>query len=238
MTALRPPFERELELLANAELRILGLVPGSSNVTFVAEATLAGESTWAIYKPEAGEKPLWDFERGLHARERAAFLLSEALGWHLVPPTVVRDDAPAGTGSLQWFVEHEGEHYFTLFEGDLDAHDQLRRVALFDALANNTDRKSGHVLQDADGVVWGIDHGLCFSDEPKLRTVIWEFQGEEIDRELLDDVERIADEVPPEVAELLSPDEVAALRERAAFLTRVPYLPRRRSDYDYPWPLV
>lgn len=238
MSRPEPPFARELDLLSHGDLRILGLVPSSSNVTFIVEASRGDESTWGVYKPEAGERPLWDFDPGLHARERAAFLLSEALGWHVVPPTVVRDDAPAGVGSVQWFIEHEGEHYFTLFDGDLDAHDQLRRLAVFDVISNNTDRKSGHVLQDVDGHIWGIDHGLCFSDEPKLRTVVWEFAGEEVDAHLLADLAPLADAIPDPISELLRDDEADALRERIARLLRVPYLPRRTSDYDYPWPLV
>lgn len=238
MSRPAPPFARELDLLTHGALRIEGLVRASSNVTFVVEATKGRDAAWGVYKPEAGERPLWDFEAGLHARERAAFLLSESLGWHLVPPRVVRDDGPAGIGSVQWFIEHSGEHYFTLFEGDPDAHDQLRRLAVFDVIANNTDRKSGHVLRDADGHVWGIDHGLCFSAEPKLRTVVWDFAGEPIDDDLLADLAPLAESVSAELGDLLTEDELAALRERASRLLRVPFLPRRVSDFEYPWPLV
>ena len=132
----------------------------------------------AIYKPVRGERPLWDFPSGLHRREVAAWELSEYLGWHLVPPTIMRD-GPFGEGSLQLFVAADFEqHYFTLYEGRADLHDALRRMCAFDLLANNTDRKSGHCLLGLDGRIWGIDHGLCFAEDFKLRTVIWEFGGE------------------------------------------------------------
>lgn len=117
-------------------------------------------------------------------------------------------------------------------------HEQARRLAVFDVLTNNTDRKAGHVLRDADGRVWGIDHGLCFAAEPKLRTVIWDFAGEEIDERLLADVEPLTKEVPDDVARLLDAEEVTALRRRAARLVRLPYLPHPTSPYQYPWPLI
>ncbi len=234
----QPGFERELELLAGGELGFVGQVAESSNVTLVLDVTRGADYHWAVYKPEAGERPLWDFPPGLHAREVAAFLLSEHLGWHLVPPTLTRHDAPAGVGSLQWFVENDGAHYFTLHEQASTSHDALRRLAVFDVLTNNTDRKAGHVLRDADGRVWGIDHGLCFAAEPKLRTVIWDFAGEEIDERLLADVEPLTKEVPDDVARLLDAEEVTALRRRAARLVRLPYLPHPTSPYQYPWPLI
>lgn len=228
----------QLDLLAHGEVGIVGRVQGSSNLTLVVEVTRGEEYSWAIYKPEAGERPLHDFEPGLHARERAAYLLSEWLGWHLVPPTVVRDDAPLGTGSLQWFVENDGEHYFTLFREQPATHDDLRRVAVFDVLTNNTDRKSGHVLRDGAGRIWAIDHGLCFHAQPKLRTVIWEFGGEPVPESLLADVERVAEGVPDAVAALLDPAEASQVRRRARRLLSAPTLPHAVSDWAYPWPLV
>lgn len=241
MNPLCPPFDRELALLHHGELGIVAQLAESSNLTFVLEATDGtedGDYGWAVYKPELGERPLHDFARGLHGREEAAFLLSEHLGWHIVPPTVTRADAPFGIGSLQWYIENEGMHYFPLLETRPDLHGQLRRMAVFDMLTNNTDRKSGHVLLDAADHVWGIDHGLCFSAHPKLRTVIWDFAGEEIDAELLAAVEPLIDEVPADVAALLTPDEVAALQSRASRIVRLPQLPHPRSHYHYPWPLV
>jgi uncharacterized repeat protein (TIGR03843 family) len=241
VTAPTPPFDRELGLLNHGELGIVAQLAESSNLAFVLEASDGGEDGdygWAVYKPAVGERPLHDFARGLHGREEAAFRLSEYLGWHIVPPTVTRVDAPFGIGSLQWYIENEGMHYFPLLETRPDLHGQLRRLAVFDMLANNTDRKSGHVLLDAADHVWGIDHGLCFSAQPKLRTVIWDFAGEEIDAEMLTAVEPLIDEVPADVAELLAPDEVSALRSRASRIVRLPQLPHPRSHYHYPWPLV
>lgn len=239
-----PPYEAELALLAHGTAGFVGQVRDSSNVTLVLELT--GEGTpdgdlaygWGVFKPVAGEAPLHDFEPGLHRRERAAFLLSEHLGWHVVPPTVIREVEPLGEGSLQWYIENDGMHYLPLEEGHPEVRDQLRRLAVFDVLANNTDRKSGHVLWDANHHVWGIDHGLCFSADPKLRTVIWDFEGEDIDAGLLAAVEEIALSVPEDVAELLSAREVVALRRRAARLVREPVLPTLESPYQYPWPLV
>ena len=146
-----------------------------------------------IYKPLRGERPLWDFEPGLHRREVAAYHLSEAMGLDLVPPTVLRD-GPYGEGSVQWFVDVDHrQHYFTIHEERPDLHDTLRAVALFDLLANNTDRKSGHVLIDGDDHIWGIDHGLCFAADFKLRTVVWEFGGEPIDEALIDAIQPIVE---------------------------------------------
>lgn len=233
-----PPFTRELELLEVGELSLVAQLVESSNLTFVLEVTCGEEYGWAVYKPELGERPLHDFAPGLHARERAAFLLSEHLGWHIVPPTVVREDGPFGIGSAQWYIENDGEHYLQLMETRPDLHDQFRRMAVFDLLTNNTDRKSGHVLLDAEGFVWGIDQGLCFSVEPKLRTVIWDFAGEEIGSSLVAAVEPLVEEVPGDVAALLSPAEVEALQRRASRIVRLPNLPHPTSHYHYPWPLV
>lgn len=231
-------FAAELDLLTHGELGVVGRVQGSSNLTLVVEVTRGEEYAWAIYKPEVGERYLHDFDPGLHARERAAYLLSEWLGWHIVPPTIVREDAPVGIGSLQWFVENDGEHYFTLHRDDPSTHDALRRIAVFDLVTNNTDRKSGHVLRDAAGRIWAIDHGLCFHTDPKLRTVIWEFGGEPLPDGLLDDLARLAEGVPDAVAELLSPAEVTLLQRRARRALATPTLPHPTSDWAYPWPLV
>ena len=194
---------RQLALLRDGAVDIVGRMPWSSNATFLVDVALGEQHAQAIYKPLRGERPLWDCERGLHRRELAAYLLSEALGLDLVPPTIIRD-GPLGEGSLQWFVDADHEqHYFTLHESRSDLHDALRTVAVFDLLANNTDRKSGHVLIDVDGHVWGIDHGLCFAAEFKLRTVVWEFGGEEIPAALVAAVAPIAERVPLGIATLL-----------------------------------
>ncbi|OMH24971.1 phosphatidylinositol kinase [Tersicoccus phoenicis] len=234
--------ERELGILDGGTIELLGQIARSSNETFlveVADPADADEKSWAIYKPELGEKPLWDFEPGLYRRERAAYLLSAALGWDLVPATVVRDDAPFGIGSLQWFVEcNLAEHYFTLMEGFPQTHDDLRRMAVFDVVTNNTDRKAGHVLRGTDGRIWGIDHGLCFSAPFKLRTVIWDFGGEPVDEGLLADIAPLAEEVPAEVAELLDAAEVRALRERVQSLLMRRMFPIDVTGRWFPWPLI
>jgi len=230
---------RELTLLTDGRVELLGRIMSGSNATFLAEVSCEGDSAWAVYKPEAGERPLVDFDAGLYRRECAAFQLSEALGWGMVPPTVVRADAPLGVGSLQWFIEGDHqEHYFTLYADAPETHDDLARMALFDYVANNTDRKSGHVLRGTDGRIWGIDHGLCFSAAFKLRTVIWDFAGDPIPDHLLEDIRPLAGAVPAEVAGLLHPAEVAALQRRVQHLLRDMVLPVDHTGMRYPWPLV
>jgi len=228
-----------LELLGAADLDIEGRMPWSSNATFLARLVVDGAPRGqAIYKPVRGERPLWDFEPGLHRREVAAYRLSAAMGLGVIPPTVLRD-GPLGEGSAQWFVDADhSQHYFTIFEARTDVHDQLRAIAAFDVVANNTDRKSGHVLIDGEGRVWGIDNGLCFAEEFKLRTVVWEFGGEPLPDALRGAIASIADAVPDDVAELLADDEVAALAERARLLADGGTFPVDPSGRRYPWPLV
>ena len=167
-------------------------MPWSSNGTYLVTVTDDEHTTAAVYKPGRAERPLWDFPDGLYRREVAAYELAEALGWGLVPETVTRLDGPLDAGSLQRFVDADFEqHYFTLLE--MDAHrPALKRMATFDVIANNADRKGGHCLLDAEGRVWGIDHGLCFHSEPKLRTVIWDFAGEALARRDRRDLEQLA----------------------------------------------
>ena len=228
----------QLALLAQGEIDIEGRMPWSSNATFLVNVDLDDRHAQGIYKPLRGERPLWDFEPGLHRRELAAYHLSEAMGIDLVPPTVVRD-GPLGEGSLQWFVDADHQqHYFTIQESRVDLHDVLRRIAVFDLVANNTDRKSGHVLIDHDDHIWGIDHGLCFAADFKLRTVVWEFAGDPVDDDLVAAVRRIADTVPLEIATLLADDEVEALQERARWVVEHPVLPADNTGRRYPWPLV
>ena len=236
MTAESP---HRLELLTGADIDIEGRMPWSSNATFLANLSVDGEAVGqAIYKPLKGERPLWDFEPGLHRRELAAYRLSEAMGLDLVPPTIIRD-GPLGEGSMQWFVEADHQqHYFTIYETRPELHDALRPFALFDVLANNTDRKSGHVLIDGDDHLWGIDHGLCFAAEFKLRTVVWEFGGEPVPGELLTLAAQVADRVPLDVAALLNDEEAEALRERAQWVVEQRRFPVDNSGRRYPWPLV
>jgi uncharacterized repeat protein (TIGR03843 family) len=164
-------------------------------------------------------------------------MVSEALGWGLVPETVVRD-GPLGPGSVQRWIEADfNEHYFTLLERP-EHHDTLKAVCAFDLVVNNGDRKSGHCLVDGDGRIWAIDHGLCLHAAPKLRTVIWDFDGQPIPTERMDAVARLALEPPPGLDELLSEVEIDALLGRAAALVRNPVYPAARSARAYPWPLV
>jgi len=227
-----------VEVLARGALTVKGRLPWSSNATFLVEATLAGTTALGVYKPERGERPLWDFPRGLYRRELAAWHLSEALGWGLVPPTLARQ-GPHGEGSIQLFVAADFEHhYFTLRE-DAAHHDRLRLICAFDLIANNADRKSGHCLLAEDGTIYAIDNGLCFHVEPKLRTVIWEFGDEPIPPVLLDDVRRLlAGPLPPELGELLDAEECDMLTARARALVAAARFPLDTGGRGYPWPLV
>ena len=239
-TAPRRPSSGEgRDLLEQGELSILGRMPWSSNGTFLTDVCHDGDATQAVYKPYRGERPLWDFPDGLFKREVAAYELSEALGWHLVPLTVLRDEAPLGEGSLQQFVETDFEqHYFTLYEGGEHA-EQLQALCVFDLLANSTDRKSGHCLLGEDGRIYAIDNGLSFHQEFKLRTVIWEFGGEPIPTPLLDDVGRFVDGgIPAPLADLLDPFERDALLTRARAVIADATFPIDHSGRRYPWPLV
>ncbi len=212
-------------------------MPWSSNATFLVRVRIEDLVHRAIYKPVRGERPLWDFDPGLHRREAAAYRLSTVLGLGIVPTTVIRD-GPFGNGSVQWFVEADhSEHYFTIIEQRPDLHHQLRAMAAFDVVANNTDRKAGHCLVAGDHI-WGIDHGLCFAAEDKLRTVIWEFAGEPVDDELKLALERLSRSVPLEVSILLDDDENLALQRRAASLADDGVLPADPTGHRYPWPLV
>ena len=227
-----------LSLLLKGEMTIEMRMPYSSNATFLVSINDHQNTVKAIYKPMRGEKPLWDFNPGLHLREVAAYLLSEAIGLKFVPPTILRD-GPHGEGSVQLLIDADpDEHYFTIFEQRQDLHDQFRAMCAFDIVANNTDRKSGHVLVDKDSRVWGIDHGLCFAQDFKIRTVIWEFGGEAISKDLLAAITPLVSSVPLEVATLLTEQEVVAIGERSKWLIDGAAFPVDPSGRHYPWPLV
>ena len=214
-----------------------------SNYTFLVALSLDGQPfEYGVYKPQRGENPLWDFPIGtLYKRECAAYVLSEALGWRFVPPTVIWD-GPYGEGSLQLFIRDSHKtNYFEL----RDTHpEQVKRIAVFDLMVNNTDRKGGHCILDPGGKVWGIDHGLTFSVEPKLRTVIWDFGGEKIAQETLDAVARelARFHTPGGLAHALAPlldtDEIDWLARRMQAVLLDPVFPVLRSRYEVPWPLV
>ena len=232
------PANELIDSLAAGEMTIVARMPRSSNATFLVEVAGADGATKAIYKPLRGERPLWDFEPGLHRREVAAYRLSEALGFGVVPYTILRD-GPFGEGSVQVFVDCDPtEHYFTILENRPECHSRLRKICAFDVIANNTDRKSGHCILDVNGEVWAIDHGVSFSADFKLRTVIWDFGGEELDADIAAAIAPLADTVPLDVAALLTDDEVDALRERAAWLAEGGHFPVDPSGSRYPWPLV
>lgn len=236
--ARRADTEEGLRLLREGDITLKGRMPRSSNATFLVELALNGATALAVYKPERGERPLWDFPSGLHRREIAAYLLSEALGWGLVPPTGPRD-GPLGEGSLQLFVPADfRQHYFTLLEAG--AHrERLQQICLFDLVANNADRKSGHCLLVPDDRIYAIDNGLTFHAEPKLRTVIWDFGEEPIAPEHLGDLRRVvSDDLPAALAALLDTDEQRALKRRARGLLRSGHFPVDESGLRYPWPLI
>jgi uncharacterized repeat protein (TIGR03843 family) len=230
-----------LTLLQEGELEIQGLLPHGSNYTFLVFASDGTQKTLAVYKPTQGEQPLWDFpEETLALREVAAFLVSETLGWCFVPPTVYRDAGPHGPGSLQFYIHAQPEsHYFNMAA---EQKGDLRRVALFDLLINNADRKGGHVFKDTAGKTWVIDHGICFHAQPKLRTVIWDFAGERIPEELLADVQQLRERLDTDrdlktaVNSLLTPLEVSALRRRADKLLTARRYPEPGPGRNYPWP--
>lgn len=232
-----------LTLLREGELKLEGLLPQGSNYTFLARVTRGERVTFAVYKPTKGEQPLWDFpEDSLARREVAAFVVSEAINWNFVPPTVYREAGPHGPGSLQFFIQTEPEfHYFNITDAD---RPEMRRVALFDLLINNADRKGGHVLKDQSGKVWLIDHGIGFHAQNKLRTVIWEFAGEPIPANLLKDVEAFRDrlecdeDLKTALNGLLDPLEVAALRRRADRVLTARKFPQPGAGRSYPWPPV
>lgn len=240
-----------LQFLQNGTVELEGMMPWSSNYTFLVRVCGAAEELSAVYKPQRGERPLWDFAHGtLCQREYAAFLVSDALQWEIVPPTIVRD-GPHGLGSVQLFIEHDPEqHYFT-FEGSPLFRSQLQRIVLFDALINNADRKSGHVLlaestdSEQPDKLWGIDHGIGFHSEEKLRTVIWEFANEPIPANLLSDLigfeKRLhipADPLTKPLQELLSAYEFKALRQRANRIVQRGAFPKPGPGRHYPWPPV
>lgn len=238
------PPERILRLLGNGEIEVAGLIPWSSNATLLVWVRDEEHSTLAVYKPQRGERPLWDFPHGtLGKREVAAYLLSEALGWGLVPPTVLRR-GPHGLGSVQFFIHaRQGSHFFTI--RDQAAYtDDLRRLAALDVIANNADRKAGHCLLDEQGRLWAIDNALTFHPEPKLRTVIWDFAGQPLPAPIQADLQALQAELAEgsplsrTLAQLLSGPEVTALRRRLTRLIRAGRFPEPGPGYPFPWPLV
>lgn len=265
MTVPTPTMPGPTDLLHHGDIQVRGRIMPASNHTFLVQLCAGDEAVPAVYKPVSGERPLWDFTDGsLAGREYAAWLVSECSGWHIVPPTTLRD-GPAGRGMVQlWQEPDEDEVPVDLVpEGAvptgylhvLDALDQadrpvvlvhedtaeLRRMAVFDAVVNNTDRKGGHVLAMPDGHRYGVDHGVCFHSEDKLRTVLWGWAGQPLDDEEVAGVERIVSglsaDLGADLADLLTPLEVRALRARCHRLLRQGVLPLPAGGWPViPWP--
>lgn len=260
--------------LQTGELTLVGRITTASNVTLVAEAANGDGSIRCVYKPIRGERPLWDFPDGtLAGREVASYLVSDALGWNVIPETILRD-GPLGMGMVQRWVETADHHTDAGdkldlvdlcppgavpdgFREVLRAYDpdgeevalihaddpRLQRVAVLDVLLNNADRKGGHALEGLDGQVYGVDHGICLHVEDKLRTVLWGWAGEVVPAHLVSDVAGLCDalagdttDLSVELARLITPAEVAALRERAEFLVEVPEMPTPARSRPIPWP--
>ena len=240
--ASRFPEDETRSALLYGELSRLEPVPWGSNATFLVAVSHDSRTLDAIYKPRSGERPLSDFPSGtLYKREYAAYLVARALKWDFIPTTVVRD-GPYGVGSVQQFIDSDLQsNYFTLRE---EVPWALERIALFDCLSNNADRKAGHCFKGLDGRVWSIDHGLTFHQQPKLRTVIWDFAEQPIPRDLLEQVEGLMGELGSggefqrALGSLLAMEEVEALRQRSAKLlreARFPDLDPFRRNVPWPW---
>jgi uncharacterized repeat protein (TIGR03843 family) len=234
--------ELVLEALHKGDISMEGQFLRGSNYTFLANLVYQGKEMQVVYKPSRGEQPLWDFPTGtLARREVAAYLVSEAAGWHMVPPTIYRRNAPLGPGSIQQYIEHDPSYHYFNFEDD--DRQRLRPVMLFDSLINNADRKGSHIFLDTTGKIWLIDHGLCFHVDDKLRTVIWDFAGESIAPNLLDDLRRLLDclvagtPLERELLHHLSRLEIDALISRGRHLLNSGcFTQPPRDRRTYPWP--
>jgi hypothetical protein len=232
------PETEAIQMLECADIAGSQLVPWGSNYTFaVLLETDAGDEHLAIYKPQAGERPLWDFPEGtLYLRETAAYHLSRMLGWDIVAPTVVRD-GPHGIGSLQLFIDAgDDEADETRFWRK--RHPEIEKLVLFDFIANNADRKIGHCLRDQTGKVWGIDHGLTFNVAPRIRTVLWQFAGQPVSRALQDDLFNLWAEWPAveqTLSPYLDPLERDVLRLRIEQFINDPVYPKLDPVWNVPY---
>jgi uncharacterized repeat protein (TIGR03843 family) len=236
-----------LGILRHGTAEVRGLFRLGSNDTFLCDMHSDLGSLSAVYKPVRGERPLWDFPAGsLGKREAAAFETACLLGWDFVPPTVFRADGPLGAGSFQEFLDLDLEQNYFLLRGQ--DPDVLRRVAVFDILINNADRKAMHVVRDTSGAVWLIDHGVCFHEEWKLRTVIWDFAGEILPDDIQKVLAGVLEPVPdarthPQnrldaaLGPYLSPLEIAAVRSRIALLLNTRQFPLPGPGRSIPWPV-
>jgi len=218
------------------DYEIKGQFTFGSNYTFLVSVQHEGHEYAAVYKPLRGEQPLWDFpENTLAGREVAAYLVSEALGFHIVPFTTLREDGPYGAGSLQQYIDYDPEyHYFSFSDQDKDL---LKPVVLFDILCNNADRKGSHVFfENGTHHLYAIDHGICFHEEDKLRTVLWDFSGQKIPEDLLSRLS-LNRSLLTDLEPYLSPREISALRARADSIRKRGVFPRQPRDRrSMPWP--
>ena len=228
-----------LRLLRDGELTVEGRLYDASNATLYCSVELDGVVAACVHKPIAGERPLWDFPDGTLAfREVCAYLISEAMGWDIVPPTVLRD-GPFGLGMAQlWIDIDETVDLAALARSD---HPQLRRMAVFDAVVNNADRKGGHLLPTTDGHVYGVDHGVCFSADDKLRTLLWRWRGKRLTDEAIDVLSGLRAQLEGELGDALAGflhhDEVAATVRRVDRLLSTQRHPLPSDDWPpVPWP--
>jgi hypothetical protein len=224
------------QILKEGSVKVEGRLVDASNATLFTELELNGESIRAIYKPISGERPLWDFQSGnLAFRERAAFLISEAMGLHLVPLTILRD-GPFGEGAFQLWIDIDESIDLALYFRE--TNDNLRSVALFDAVINNTDRKIGHLLPAQNGELYVCDHGVTFHEEDKLRTVLWQWSGEELRSSEIETLNRLLDSLmKEEISELLT---LISDVEREALIMRIERLinQTRFPEPNPEWPAV
>ncbi len=239
--------------LQQGQISMQGEFMWGSNYTYLSKLAYDTQELLVVYKPTKGVRPLWDFpSASLARREVAAYLVSEALGWKLVPPTSYRRDAPLGPGSIQLFIDHDPENHYFNFTSE--ERQRLRPTVLFDVIINNADRKGSHVMLDPNRHLWLIDHGICFHSEDKLRTVIWDFAGEPIPEKLLSDVGRLIQKLEPSEEPVEDPDAPSLWRELGHYLNHTEVLAIRRrlervlelgcfpnpdsNRRQYPWPPV
>ena len=239
-----PSYQTILDILLRGKIELQAQFALGSNYTFLVNVNHPAGHIQAVYKPQRGEIPLWDFPpESLAGREVAAYLLSEALGWRLVPPTILREDGPFGPGSLQQFIPYDPELNYFSFQPALIQ--RLKPTALFDMVINNADRKGSHILLDDDRHIWLIDHGLCFHALPKLRTVIWDFAGQSVPAELIRDLEYVLPNLKAgadlykNLCDCLEKKEIRALKTRILNIINQPVFPKPDTEKrQFPWPLV
>jgi uncharacterized repeat protein (TIGR03843 family) len=247
MSATDVPLKNKadtLRTLQEGELIISGQFMHSSNYTFLVQVRNGEQELPAVYKPQKGETPLWDFPAGsLCRREAAAFLVSEALGWELVPPTVFRKKGPLGKGAVQLFIKHDPElHYFSFPE---EVRQRLKSAALFDLVLNNADRKGSHILLDEQGHVWLIDHGTCFHRDFKHRSVIWDYAGQTIPSDFIRNLQNLLTKLDEdktllkELGDYISKEEIHALKTRIKILVELNTFPHpEKNRRAVPWPPI